>query len=140
MSVTAETVEALIQPDSSSGGLILRGSRCRNCSEVLFPALRDCPVCLEPDVMEDADLAGHGRIRDYVVAERGPEGFPVPYVQAWVSLDAGPVVFSVVETDDPRGFDLPLGTAVTLVPRDYGPIKDAFHGWACVVDDGTVDG
>jgi len=88
---------------------------------------------------EDVDLAGHGCIRDYVVAERGAEGFPVPYVQAWVTLDAGPVVFSIVETDSPREFDVPLGTAVTLVPREFGSAGDVFRGWACVVDAAAAD-
>jgi uncharacterized OB-fold protein len=84
-----ETIEQLFRVDPVSDRLWLHGSRCRNCGEVLFPASRDCPACVQPDVMEDVDLVGHGTLRDYVVAERGPEEFPVPYVQSWVKLDHG---------------------------------------------------
>lgn len=134
-----DTIERFVREDSATGALILSGSRCRRCGEVLFPAIRDCPVCLEPDVMDDFELAGHGTLRDYVVAERGPEGFEVPYVQAWVKLDDGPIVFSIVETADPRGFDRALGTPVTMVGRRFGSDESGFQGWKCVADGSPGD-
>lgn len=113
---------------------MLAGSRCRNCQEVLFPAVRDCPVCVQPDVMEDYQLRGHGKIRDYVIAERGPEGFDVPYVQAWLSLDDGPAVFSIIETAEPRAFSLEIGSPVTMVRRHFGNGESSFTGWKSVPD------
>ena len=122
-------IEDLISNFSDRASLGLAGSRCRRCHEVVFPAVRDCPLCVEPDVMEKYRLVGHGAIRDYVVAERGPEGFEVPYVQAWLKLDDGPAVFSIIETPDPRAFDLEPGTPATMVLRRYGTDESGFFGW-----------
>jgi uncharacterized protein len=130
----ANAIEALIGKTPGSGQLTLTGSRCRNCHEVLFPPVEDCPVCLQPGVMEDYLLQGHGKIRDYVIAERGPEGFDVPYVQAWLTLDDGPSVFSIIETADPRAFDLKIGAPVTMVPRRFGTGESSFAGWKSVPD------
>jgi uncharacterized OB-fold protein len=130
----ANAIENLVDEVPGSRQLTLAGSRCRNCHEVLFPAVRDCPVCVQPDVMEDYPLRGHGKIRDYVIAERGPEGFDVPYVQAWLTLDDGPSIFSIIETPEPRAFDLKIGTPVTMVRRRFGAGESGFTGWKSVPD------
>ncbi|HVW45280.1 MAG TPA: zinc ribbon domain-containing protein [Amycolatopsis sp.] len=135
MADVTDPIEDLVAEVPGSTRCVLAGSRCRRCKEVLFPAMRDCPVCLEPDVMEGYQLAGHGTISDYVVAERGPEGFPVPYVQAWLKLDDGPVVFSIIETPDPRSPEhLTLGSPATMVRRRFGADGSAFTGWKFVPD------
>ena len=130
----ANAIENLVGEDLSAGLLTLAGSRCRKCHEVLFPAVRDCPVCVQQDVMEDYQIRGHGRIRDYVIAERGPEGFDVPYVQAWLTLDDGPVIFSIIETPEPAAFDLEIGAPVTMVRRQFGTGESGFTGWKFVAD------
>jgi uncharacterized OB-fold protein len=129
-----DAIEDLIFEIPGSPRLALAGSRCQCCHEVVFPAVRDCPVCMEPDVMGEYRLAGHGIIRDYVVAERGPEGFEVPYVQAWLKLDSGPVIFSIIDTPDPRGFDLEPGSPATMVRRRFGTRECGFTGWKFVPD------
>jgi uncharacterized OB-fold protein len=133
-STAANAIENLVSEVTGTGRLTLHGARCRRCQEVLFPAMSDCPLCLEPDVMEEYEIAGHGTIRDSVIAERGPSGFEVPYVQAWVRLDAGPAVFSIIETDEPRKFAAGPGTAATMVRRHFGPGDAGFAGWKFVVD------
>jgi uncharacterized OB-fold protein len=89
----------------------------------------DCPRCLSYASMQPFELAGRGRIRDFIVATRGPSGFPVPYVQAYVELDDGPIVYSTLdcEPDDPA---LEVGRSVVLtgppravpVPWSFRPI------------------
>jgi uncharacterized OB-fold protein len=130
----ASAIEDLVAEIPGSNQLTLVGSRCRNCKEVLFPAVRDCPVCMLPGVMEDYRLRGHGTIRDYVIAERGPEGFDVPYVQAWLTLDDGPSIFSIIETAEPQAFDLEIGAPVTMVLRRFGTRESGFTGWKAVPD------
>ena len=127
----AEPISGLLI-DHDSEAVTFAGSRCRHCGEIVFPALRDCPLCVRSDVMEPYVLAGHGVIRDFVVAERGPAGLAVPYVQAWVRLDDGPVIFSIIDWDDPRAFTGPRGAPVTLIPATFaaGP----FIGWRAVLD------
>jgi uncharacterized OB-fold protein len=130
----ANAIEDLVVQIPDSSRLALAGSRCRKCYEVVFPAVLDCPVCVEPGVMEDYQVLGHGRVRDYVIAERGPEGFDVPYVQAWLKLDDGPAIFSIIETPDARAFDLEIGAPVTMVRRPFGTGESCFTGWKFVPD------
>jgi uncharacterized OB-fold protein len=130
----ANAIEDLVAEVPGGNQLTLAGSRCRNCKEVLFPAVRDCPVCVQPGVMEDYRLRGHGTIRDYVIAERGPEGFDVPYVQAWLTLDDGPSIFSIIETAEPRAFGMEIGAPVTMVRRRFGTGESSFTGWKAVPD------
>jgi uncharacterized OB-fold protein len=130
----ADAMDALIRQDPATSAITLLGSRCRGCGEVLFPAMRDCPVCVEPDTMVQLEVLGHGVLRDYVISERGPDRFEVPYVQAWIKLDDGPVVFSIVETPDPRGFDVPLGSPVTMIGSDFATETPPFRAWKCQLD------
>ena len=125
-------IDDLILTDES--GVFLAGSRCVHCGEVVFPALTYCPLCAEPNVMEPHRLTGHGTLRDYVLAERGPEGFEVPYVQAWVKLDGGPVIYSTIVSDDPRKFHAPQDAPVTMVLARFGSGDGEFTGWKFVVD------
>ena len=118
--------------DADSRTVRFAGSRCRHCAEIVFPALRDCPQCVRSDVMEPYVLTGHGALRDFVVAERGPAGFAVPYVQSWIRLDDGPLVFSIIESHDPRSFAGPRGAPVTLIPATFA--VGAFIGWRAVLD------
>lgn len=127
-------LDELIAVTPDTGEITLAGSRCRSCGEVVFPALQDCPLCVEPDVMEPFRLRGHGRLRDYVLAERGPEGFPVPYLQAWVALDDGPLIFSILAVDEPRDFSPERGSSVTMVLEQFGTGEESFVGWKVVLD------
>jgi uncharacterized OB-fold protein len=88
-------VEGLVV--ESDGHLDFLGSRCDACGETIFPAIDDCPLCSRPGTMTAAVIPGTGVVRRAIVAERGPAGFPVPYVQAYVALDAGPVVYSTLD-------------------------------------------
>jgi uncharacterized OB-fold protein len=122
-------------PDSPPS---LRGSRCSNCAEVLFPATKDCPLCMATDSMRPHLLRGHGILRDYTVAERGPTGFDVPYVQAWVKLDDGPVVFAPIAVPDPAVPDLTVGQAVTMSVGPVGTATSELLGWRFCPDGESV--
>jgi uncharacterized OB-fold protein len=82
-----------VAPD---GAAALIGSKCTNCEEVLFPAMIDCPACLGFETMRAHKVEGRGRLVSCVVSERGPAGFIVPYVQAYVRLVDGPVIFTTI--------------------------------------------
>jgi uncharacterized OB-fold protein len=47
--------------------------------------------------MDRYELAGRGTLVDYVIVERGPAGFAVPYFQAYVKLNDGPKIYSMLE-------------------------------------------
>jgi len=96
----------------------LLGSGCRVCGETVFPALRDCPLCGTPDTMDALRLRGAGTLHDFAVAQRGPEGFPVPYVQAYVRLDQGPVIYTLLTDVDPAEPDVQIGERMRMVFED----------------------
>jgi uncharacterized OB-fold protein len=112
----------------------LRGSRCAECGEVVFPAVLDCPSCLATGSMVDHQLEGHGEIANFTVAERGPTGFDVPYVQAWVRLDDGPTVFGILVVNDPSNAQLAHGQPVTITIGPIGSPASDVMGWQFVPD------
>ena len=89
--------EGLFEQDRETGTWWLLGSGCSRCEEVVFPAMRDCPNCVSRDTMRPKRIRGHGVVRDLAVVHRGAKGFAVPYVQAFVKLDDGPVIYSTLE-------------------------------------------
>jgi uncharacterized OB-fold protein len=95
--------DGLFEEELDQDGLCaLLGSKCTRCQEVVFPALTDCPACLGFETMRPHRLEGRGRLVSCVVSERGPTGFNVPYVQAYVRLVDGPVIFTTISAIDPR--------------------------------------
>ncbi|MCW2496849.1 hypothetical protein [Jatrophihabitans sp.] len=127
-------IDELVSVSAQTGEVTLAGARCVNCGEVVFPAIQDCPLCVEPDVMEPVPVRGHGVLRDYVLAERGPEGFAVPYLQAWIALDDGPVIYSTLAVADPRTFSAERGSPMTMILEQFGTGDDAFQGWKFAAD------
>ena len=107
--------EGLFEESGSlAGGAVLLGSKCGACGEVVFPELLDCPACLGFGTMAPARLVGRGHLRDFVVAERGPAGFAVPYIQAYVKLVDGPVVFSTIAGAPQDGSTLKIGEEMIM--------------------------
>jgi hypothetical protein len=91
----------------------LVGARCELCHEVLFPPMRDCPACLSFDSMRPFSLRGEGTLRDYIVVHRGPSGFAVPYVQGYIDLADGPIVYSMIDAP-PHEDALELGQPMVM--------------------------
>jgi uncharacterized OB-fold protein len=125
--VDVNLVEGLVE--ASDEGLLFRGSRCRTCGETVFPAMLDCPLCAEADAMEPRSIVGRGTVRRAILAERGPAGFPVPYVQSYVQLHDGPVVYSTLDIS-PTEVDGIVGAEVvaTMAPVNTSEGR-VNHGW-----------
>jgi uncharacterized OB-fold protein len=83
--------------DMDSNAAVLLVSRCSRCDEVVFPRMQDCPNCVGQDTMRPDRVSGRGRLQDFVIAQRGPTGFRTPYIQAYVKLDSGLVIYGNVE-------------------------------------------
>jgi uncharacterized OB-fold protein len=93
----------------------LLGGRCRLCGEVVFPFLQDCPNCFEADSMDRFTLAGRGTLVDFVVVERGPAGYAVPYVQAYIKLDDGPKIYSMLSGVEPTETGPKIGQGMEMI-------------------------
>jgi uncharacterized protein len=108
----------------------LRGSRCAQCGEVVFPRMRDCPRCMTYESMRDAQLRGEGVVHDFIVTQRGPTGFAVPYIQAYIRLIDGPVIYSMLDGFEAADDGVSIGDEVemTIAPlrvQDGNPVV----GW-----------
>lgn len=111
------------------GSVVFLGSRCSVCEETIFPALADCPLCMAPDIMRPHDIEGRGTVLRAILAERGPAGVPVPYVQAYVRLNDGPVVYSTLDVD-PTSIDSTVGATVEAIVASISTIGDRVNlGW-----------
>jgi uncharacterized OB-fold protein len=91
------------------------GARCRQCDEVVFPYLQDCPNCFEADAMEHFTLSGRGTLVDFVVVERGPAGYAVPYLQAYIKLVDGPKIYSMLSGVEPKETGPRIGQAMEMI-------------------------
>ncbi len=116
--------------DNEHGLPWLLGSRCQRCGEVVFPAMQDCPACVSHNSMTGHRLRGAGRIDRFVVAHHGPRGFATPYIQAFVELDDGPLVYSLIDGCEARDDALVAGQRVemSIVPVSRDGEVDVI-GW-----------
>jgi uncharacterized protein len=92
----------------------LIGSKCKNCGRVSFPKKYICNVCMIPDTMEEIPLGTKGTIDTFTVTHVAPLGFKAPYIQAFVNLQEGPRIFSLIAGVDPLQNDLKDGMEVEL--------------------------
>lgn len=75
----------------------LIGARCPCCGLVLFPAFWICPRCLNRERRpEPLPISGAATLDRFCVSERGPKVFNPPYVNGFVRLDEGPLVYSLI--------------------------------------------
>jgi len=79
------------------GQIRLIGSECPLCKRVYFPARRICPDCLDDNrPMETKFLSSVGKISSFSVAQVAPSGYQVPHVQAYIDLEEGVRLFSLL--------------------------------------------
>jgi uncharacterized protein len=81
----------------------LLGSRCRECSTVVFPKMPVCPACRRNGTMEEAEIGRTGKLYSHVIAHVAPQGFAAPLFQVFVELPEGPRVFALVGSECPVG-------------------------------------
>ncbi|MDO8567277.1 MAG: OB-fold domain-containing protein [Dehalococcoidales bacterium] len=83
-------------PESPNDKAYLIGSKCSNCGYISYPAEKVCPNCVRDDTVTEVHMSGKATLQRYTVAQRGPSGFPVPYIQSYVKLDEGPIIYSLI--------------------------------------------
>lgn len=93
---------------------------CVRCDAQVWPPAARCRACADL-VTGERPLPGTGRIHTFSVVHRPAQGFPAPYVLAYVELDGGPVVMAnIVDSDLGRveiGGDVEFVAAAESVPR-----------------------
>lgn len=123
--------EGLFEEGLDGAPPVLLGSKCIRCQEVLFPTLVDCPSCVGFETMRPHRLEGRGWLVRSVLSERGPSGFAVPYVQAYVRLVDGPVLFTTIDGVAPRdGSSLKVGDELVMSIEPIRRLGDTvIVGW-----------
>lgn len=106
--------EGLFDWPPNNGKASLHGAKCQDCQEVVFPTLADCPVCMTPNTMAAFELDGKGTLVDFAVTERGPAGFEVPYIQAYIKLNDGPMLYSMLANVDPTELGPRIGDSMEM--------------------------
>ena len=102
-------------PSSPEDKAYLIGSKCSNCGHICFPAEKVCPSCVRDDTVSELRLSGKGSLERYTVAQRGPSGFPVPYIMSYVKLEEGPIIYSLITGVEPKEGVLKPGQKLTMV-------------------------
>jgi uncharacterized OB-fold protein len=79
----------------AEAGPQLIGSRCTNCSTIVFPPVEVCPVCTTGDSVP-APLSREGKLYSFSVVHVAPKGWQAPYIIGYVDLPEGVRIFSHV--------------------------------------------
>ena len=102
----------------------LVGKRCKNCKNIYFPPRPICSRCDPPQITEDFELSGLGKVITYTVVHVPPEEHMAasPYILGIVKTDEGPGVTSqIVECKEE---DLYIGMPVEMVLRKITEDED----------------
>jgi uncharacterized OB-fold protein len=79
----------------------LVGAKCDGCGAVVFPKMPVCPSCGRNGAMRDIEIGRKGRLYSHTIARFAPKGFKAPYFQAFIDLDEGPRIFSLIGAECP---------------------------------------
>lgn len=102
-------------PSSPGEKAHLIGSKCSNCGYISFPKVVVCPSCVRDDTMKETPLSGKATLKRFTLAERGPTGFQVPYIMAYVQLAEGPIIYTLVTGVEQKMDALTAGQKMEMV-------------------------
>jgi len=103
------------QPSSPDEEPYLIGAKCKDCGLVTFPKTPVCPKCAKRDTMEEAHIRGKGKLDTFSIVQAALPGFKAPSIQAYINLDEGPRIWSLVTGCDPSEEALKIGMDMELV-------------------------
>ncbi len=101
------------------GTLVLQ--KCRNCSLVQHRPRGVCAHCLKSADLEHFPASGRGEVYSYTVTEQNQaKGFAeaCPYVMAYVTLEEGPRLLTVIVDCDPDVVTIGMPVAAGFVNQE----------------------
>jgi uncharacterized OB-fold protein len=110
--IGAEFVHAPTSPDDRP---YLIGSKCSICGMVIFPKGKVCPRCLADGCMEEHHIKGKGKLNTFAIVYAAIPGFKAPSIQAYVDLEEGPRIWSLLTGVEPDPARLNIGMDLELV-------------------------
>jgi uncharacterized OB-fold protein len=102
-------------PSSPGERPYLIGSKCAVCGNVTFPRREICPRCVKRDTMSEYHIFGKGRLNTFSIVNAALPGFKAPSIQAYVDLDEGPRIWSLITGVEPVEKALQIGMELELV-------------------------
>lgn len=102
-------------PSSAEDKPYLIGSKCSSCGMVTFPKREVCPRCLKKGTMKEYQIYGKGRLNTFSIVNAALPGFKAPSIQAYIDLDEGPRIWSLITGIDPDPDLLKIGMELELV-------------------------
>lgn len=112
-------------PSSPEEKPYLIGARCRICGYISFPKLLVCPCCVKKDTMEEMHISGKGTIDTFSICYAVLPGFEAPSIQAYINLEEGARIWSLITGVDPSDEMLKIGTDVEL---EIGKLREDAAG------------
>ena len=103
------------QPASPEEKPYLIGSKCNVCGNVVFPKMHVCSRCGKKDTMTEIHLGGRGKLDTFSIVNAALPGFKTPSIQAYVKLEEGPRIWSLITGVEPDEKALRIGMDVELV-------------------------
>jgi uncharacterized OB-fold protein len=92
-----------------AGKWVLKGCRCRQCGEIIYPIRNVCLNCSNRD-LEMLDLSRKGKLYSFTIVHMPSEHFQPPYAIGWIELPEGIRIFSQI-----RGWEEhPLKTGMDM--------------------------
>jgi len=88
-------------PSDPAQSPALLGAKCDACGTVVFPKMPVCPACGRNRTMQDIAIGRRGRLFSHTIARFAPTGFRAPYFQAFIDLEEGPRIFSLIGAQCP---------------------------------------
>jgi uncharacterized OB-fold protein len=99
--VTVSYSPGIASPSDPERAPALVGAKCDGCGTVVFPKMPVCPSCGRNGAMRDIEIGRRGRLYSHTIARFAPKGFNAPYFQAFIDLDEGPRIFSLIGAECP---------------------------------------
>jgi uncharacterized OB-fold protein len=78
-----------------SGKWALKGCKCKQCGEIIYPIRKVCLNCLNRE-MERLDLSRNGKLYSFTIVHMPSEHFQPPYAIGWIELPEGIRIFSQI--------------------------------------------
>lgn len=104
-----------IEPSPPDRTPYLIGTRCKACGLSVFPKTPVCPKCMKKDTMEEALLRGRGKLDSFSIVHAALPGFKAPSIQAYINLEDGPTIWSLVTGCEPSEQTLKPGMDMEMV-------------------------
>ena len=104
-----------VEADTSDGKPYLLGNKCKKCGLTAFQKTPVCPTCQVPGTMEDTKFEGKGTLDSFSIVQAALPGFAMPSIQAYVNLENGPKIWTLITGCEPTEDSLKLGMEMEMV-------------------------